>query len=184
MKIWLKMRIALIVVIMSFMCSCGPRGYFDCPETKVIYQVIRKNNHKLARMGLYERMNGGGGHPTKTISEGYATFIYHFSTVEEVRPFFCSISEELLNALNKEKKISELVQDFPLTAKNLDIFIWFFAENGGRLPSKYISSVEVRNGNLYYYREDEKGKSHLLHSEPYDEAKRICLQNGTLLSEG
>lgn len=176
------MHIYLIIISMFFVCSCGSRGYFDCPETKEIYQVIRKNNYKLAKMGLYERMNGGAGHPlTKTISEGYTTFIYRFSSVEEVRPFFCSICEELLRSLNAEMGIRQLVQNFPLTANNLDVFIFFYDEDGAILPSIYISKVKLRDGILSYYNKDENDEAHLLLSEPYEEAKKICLQKGTLM---
>lgn len=171
----MKMYFVIGALLLVLLCSCGPRGYYDCDETQAIFKIIQKSNRKLARLGLYQVMNGGGGQPLVTyISEGYRTNRYLFTSVDEARPFFCGIIKEFLESLNADTSIAPLMQNFPLTYDNIQIWINFRDEQWNFYQSPVVSTVYLLRGRIFYVAYDENEKMIKLHNETPEEAFKLC----------
>ncbi len=114
------------------------------------------------------------------------TFDLHFIAYKELdvnqtRRLFVRCVEDLLERVNSDVNIRPYLHTYPFTEEGTEIMISFFQPNGERVQKNYVALVHTLNGKIFYSYYNHKSEQLLnLHEESYQEALRICQEEGAL----
>ena len=170
------MKIMTFVLCLICVSSC-----FDIetqPHMRTLYRIIRQQDKKFQKKG-FKLFAYGGQWPSviNKINMEYITTEYRFQTIDELRRFFIPLFEEYLQPFNEEPSIRPYLSNFPLDARNLQLGISFFDENNSSVRMPWLCYVGTAKGKIVYFGfESRKQGSKLLHSETFEEAKRILAE--------
>jgi len=82
--------------------------------------------------------------------------------------------EEYLSAINSNEKIRPYLHNYPFTAKNVEIVIYFHNPNGSNVASGKISIAAAKRGKVICYIDyPEKYTIKTIHEETYEEALKL-----------
>ena len=101
--------------------------------------------------------------------------IYRPLDKAEARRLIVDCVEEYIAAINASKQIRPFLQNYPVTAANIDIAIFSYNADRRTTYDPYIGTVSCRKGMIYYYTEDKDNEFRYKSEteETYDEALAI-----------
>ena len=96
---------------------------------------------------------------------------YHVVDVNAARHLLVDSVEEYLSAINANEELRPYLHDYPFTAKNIKISIYFYSPDRYKVPTGEIMIAAANEGQLVYYiDEPEKYDLKAIHEETYEDA--------------
>ncbi|MCE5294366.1 MAG: hypothetical protein LLF94_07100 [Chlamydiales bacterium] len=85
--------------------------------------------------------------------------------------------EEYLSAINADEKVRPFLHNFPFTAKNIEIRIFFSTKNDEDVPVGKLSIASAIKGGVRYKANNHNYTLDILREETYEEALKLIQQN-------
>ena len=141
---------------------------------------MKKSDSELAKEGIFEFMTVVPSSPLiGDFRKHYITKQYKFTEVDPARRFFCSLFDDVLAPLNREKLLRPYFCNYPLTFQDMDLQIVFVDENNKPLLEPYFCSIRKVGENIVAEQYDsEIQKSVAIVIERADRALRITVTQG------
>ena len=99
---------------------------------------------------------------------------YKVIDIDEARRLLVYCAEEYLTAINGDEKVRPYLHNYPFTAKNIEIDIYFYKPNGSDVAPNEISIAGANEGRVTYSIDDlEKHTLIRIRRETYEEAFKI-----------
>jgi hypothetical protein len=144
----------------------------------------RISNQLIARFGKQMEEKYGfhpcafGGGATE---EGIWLFSIHFDyyhepmLIDQARRLIVSCAEEFLELINSSEEIRPYLKNYPSTAKNIEIAIFFKSVERKKIYDPYMAVVSTNEGTITYRTEEEGNRFDykLEVDESYEEALNI-----------
>jgi len=138
-------------------------------ERKVMQRTIKKLEKEKK---LY--CDGFGGFGVNVVEISALSFVHKGEPydVEKARELIVYAAEVFLNEFNSFEKIRPYLANYPFTAKNLDLRIFFYNEKTIKYVEPYLIVSSLIRGKIYY-RVSKNNTFETVHEEPYEEALEI-----------
>jgi hypothetical protein len=166
------------------------------PEFRLIKRFsARLKSEEQIQLCSYGVNNGPKreGHLKNHISDFSVSYKLYKSlddsiSLDSARCLVVSIAEGLLGEINSDKELRGELDVFPFSNDRLDISLYFVDKNDVQLGSGGISKIYFDRGEIEYFRYEIRkytppaplGKSHLVHTESYEQALAIVKSQGCL----
>jgi len=164
---------ALILVL-----GCSSLGYSIPHYETLADKLTRKTAKKLeAQTGLY--LIGTGGQMMDDIQKMMMGFaFYQVIDIEIARSLLVKSVEEYLSDINSNEEIRPYLHNYPFSAENIEIVIYFHSPDGSDVPPGKISIAAANKGKVSYYIDyPEKHTIKPIHEENYQDALRTVSLN-------
>ena len=159
----------LFSAVMCYSCSWPSVNY-----EKVADKITARTAKKLKQeKGLILIGTGGGMmNDIKMMMMGFN--YYKVIDMDEARKLLIYCVEEYLNAINSDEKVRPYLHNYPFTAENIEIKIFFYKPDGSNVAPNEISVATANEGRMAYSIDDpEKHTLKRIHRESYEEALKI-----------
>jgi len=173
-------NLGIILCIISFLFGCdsfSPSSDYEKIADKITEQTARKlkNEKDLVLAGTGGQMM----HDIQMMMMGFN--FYNEVDIDTARQLLVYSVQEYLTAINSDEKIRPYLQNYPFTAQNVEIVIYFYNPNGSKVSNGKIKIAEVsREEVIYYVDYPEAHTIKAIHEESYEEAvKEIFLNQGS-----
>lgn len=91
--------------------------------------------------------------------------------IKTARKLLVYCVEEYLSAINTSKEIRPYLHNYPFTAKNVEIVIYFRNTDGSKVALDKINIASAKEGEMFYYIDyPETYTLKAIHKETYEEA--------------
>lgn len=177
MKILIKYGIALAMV--SFLFGCTSLGYQEQDYEKIADNITEKTGKKLkGDNGLI--LAGTGGQMMNDIQMMSMGFNYYkVVDIEVARQLLIDSVEEYLFEINSNNEVRPYLHNYPFTAQNVEIVIYFHNPDASKVPSGRIKIAAAEQGKMIYYVDyPERHTIKAVHEESYDEALNMVGSRG------
>ncbi len=169
MRVLFKLGI-LMTIAFGFLCflSCG---YQSPRYVKLAHEITAKTAKKLKEEKKL-CLVGTGGKMMHDIQAMDMSFNYYkVVDIQTARQLLVDSVEEYLSAINSNEKVRPYLHEYPFTAKNVEIVIYFRNPDGSKVASGKINIAAVTQGEVVYYIDyPEKHDLRAIHEEAYEEA--------------
>ncbi len=163
-----------LVLLMFFLISCcDSMTYKLSDDEKIVNQITQETAKKLK-----EKKNlvliGTGGQMMHEIEMLAMSFNYYQDVnLKAARELLVESVEEYLSAINSNQDVRQYLANYPFTAKNVEIAIFFRNPDGSNVASEKINIAAANQGKVVYYIDySEKHTIKAIYRETYDEAKQ------------
>jgi hypothetical protein len=146
-------------------------------RSRASHQLIGKFGKQMEeKYGFHPCAFGGGA-----TEEGIWLFSIHFDyyhepmLIDQARRLIVSCAEEFLELINSSEEIRPYLKNYPSTAKNIEIHIYFTDIDRKKIYDPYLTVVSINEG-IIRYKTEEEGNSFEYKSnirESYEEALDI-----------
>ena len=128
-------------------------------ESQVLYGFIDREAKKLgAKYGMEHCGTGGGGRDgIWLMSLSFQRFGSHLNE-EDARKLIINCSNDFIESINNDETIRPFLKIYPFSAKNIDLTIYNYQENGRWI---YYPDIFIENnaeGKIAFYTKDESEK--------------------------
>lgn len=139
------------IFIFSCLFECSSFDYQSPVYIKLAHEITEKTGNELKEQkNLY--LVGTGGRMMDDIQMMAMSFDYYQEVnLETARELIVYSIKEYLSAINSNMEIRPYLHEYPFTAKNVKITIFFFNSNRSSLPLEKIECVASVNSKLRYY---------------------------------
>lgn len=177
-------HINVILLFFSFLVGCSSFSYQSPHYTKLAHEITEKTAKEL-KVQKNLCLVGTGGQMMNDIQMMAMSFYYYQEVdLKTARELIVYSINKYLSAINGTKEIKPYLHEYPFTAKNVEIRIWFFQPNRSNLPLDKIHYVSAINGNLTYYLDlDEACSRGAICEESYEEALQEIDLNPSISDE-
>jgi hypothetical protein len=159
--------------MLSFLFGCS--SFSPSPDyEKIADKITEKTAKKLKEQkGLF--LAGTGGRMMDDIQMMMMGFnFYKVVDIETTRRILVDSVQEYLSAINSNEEIRFHLHNYPFTAQNVEIVIYFYNPDGSKVPPGKITIAAANQGKVVYYIDDpEKHTIRSLHEETYEEALKL-----------
>jgi hypothetical protein len=158
----------------SFLFGCSCFGHQSPRYIKLAHEITGKTAKKLKEQkGL--SLAGTGGQMMDDIQMMMMGFnFYKVVDIETARQLLVDSVQEYLSAINSNEEIRPHLHNYPFTAQNVEIAIYFYNLDGSNVPPGKLSIAEANQGKVVYYIDDpEKHTIKPLHEETYEETLKL-----------
>ena len=167
------MKLFFCFGVMLSMVSCS---FFDQQSDygRIARGITAKTADKLEEeKGLI--CVGTGGQMMNDIQMMMMGFqFFQVVSIDTARQLLVDAVEEYLSAINTNKKVRPYLHNYPFTAKNVEIVIYFRNSDGHDVPPGKLYIAEANQGEMIYYIDyPEKHTMKSIHEETYEEALKI-----------
>lgn len=165
--------------VMSIMFSCS--SFFS---EKTDYESIAdKITEKAAKKLKGERglvLAGTGGQMMNDIQMMSMGFnFYKVVDIDAARQLLIDSVEEYLFEINANKEVRPYLHNYPFTAQNVEVVIYFYNPDGSKVPSDKITIAAAEQGKIIYYVDyPERYTIKSIHEETYENALKIVNARG------
>ncbi len=171
----MKIIFNLGVMLCMFLFGCSSFGYQSPRYVKLAHKITEKTARELkAQKNLY--LVGTGGQMMDDIQMMMMGFnFYKIVDIETARKLLVDSVQEYLAAINSSEEVRPYLHNYPFTAKNVEIVIYFYSPDGSRGPPDKIKIAATNHGEVVYYIDDpEKHTIKSMHEETYEEALKLA----------
>ena len=161
--------LTLFSAVMCYSCSWPSVNY-----VKLSHKITNRTAKKLKQeKGLILIGTGGGMmNDIKMMMMGFN--YYKVVDIDEARKLLIYCVEEYLNAINGDEKVRPYLHNYPFTAKNIQIDIYFKNPDGSKVAQGQINIAGADEGKMIYYIDSpEKYLLKRVREETYEEALKI-----------
>jgi len=160
------------VIVVMF--SCSSYDYQPSAYVKMADEITAKTAQKLrGEKGLI--LVGTGGQMMDDIQMLMMGFhFYKEVDIGTARQLVVDSVEEYLSAINVNKEVRPYLHNFPFTAQNVQLVIYFYKPDRSKVPSGKIKIAAAEEGKVVYY--IDCPKEHTLKSiyeETYEDAWKV-----------
>lgn len=173
-----RILLKIFVPLSLFLISCTTNAdYFG--QFKFIEETVKKIEKKY---GLYAIGRGGGADNDK-MRVIHVSFTLKDSpmTKEQARKQVIMVVEDFLKDINSDEKLIPFFINFPVTAKNVRIFLFCSEKKGKRIYQPYVGFVACDQGKLIYMFDDpefpETYKCKSYETESFEEGVRLLRES-------
>jgi len=169
MKHWIKIVFAMLIFI-CFSCYYQGENYENLTR-----KVIKQTGKKLQREKGLSLVDAGGIVTGRSHVMTMSFTFKHLLTIDAARPLLLYAVEEYLAAFNNNEKLQPYLNNYPLTPKNIIIFISLHEKNSSFIEPGKINFAKASEGMFTYSIEDLKTKQlKNVYVETFEEALQIC----------
>lgn len=178
----MKSSIKSILVLLScVVIACTACFHTQREDFRIADEIVAQNDKRIQSEGFELFLTGGSyRHTIRFVSQGYISNTLQLTSVDEARSFIVKQVQEFIEPFNEEKRIRMYLQNFPFTAKNVELIFSFEEATKPpkpRLPPT-LAQVSCIQGRITYFVWNEQQKDlQLIHSESYEAACSICAKN-------
>jgi hypothetical protein len=166
----------LLTVVVIASAACFRRE--EREDFRIADNIVAQNDKRIRSQGFDLYLTGGSYRNTiRRVAQGYISKTLQFSSVDQARPFIVKQIQTFVEPFNEEKRIRMYLQNFPFTAKNIELYFCF--EDAEKIPKPrlppLLAKVSCIEGEIRYSIWNEKTDNlQTVHSESYEEACNIC----------
>jgi hypothetical protein len=166
----------LIVFLFFYLCTSCTRYDADEPlYVQLAHQITEKTAKKLKKEKNLIPVGSGGGMMDDVKAMMLAFNYYNEVSIEEARKLLIDCVEEFLAAVNSNEQIRPFLHNYPFTAENIEIAIYFSTKSGAPVSSNNICVASSWNGNISYRIDISKtGPLTTIREETYQEALQLA----------
>jgi hypothetical protein len=158
-------------VMFSFLFGCSSLSYQSPRYVKLAAEITEKTAQKLkGKKNLY--LVGTGGGMMNDIQAMHMSFhFYQEVDLKEARELVVYAANEYLLDINNNEEIRPYLHEYPFTAQNVEVVVFFYNPDGSKVASGKIKVAAVKQGKVVYYIDyPEKYTLKSIYEEPYEEA--------------
>ena len=157
--------------VLATMLSCSSFTSQEPDYEKIADKITVKTAKKLEEeKGLI--LIGIGGrmmHDIQMMMMGFN--YYHEVDIDNARHLLVDSVEEYLSAINASEEVRPYLHEYPFTAQNIEINIYFYKPDKHEVPLGKIMIAAAEKGKLIYYiDEPETYALKRICEEPYEDA--------------
>ena len=141
---------------------------------KIADKITEKTAKKLKEQkGL--SLAGTGGQMMDDIQMMMMGFnFYKVVDIETTRQLLFDSVQEYLSAINSNERIRPYLHNYPFTAQNVEIVIYFYNPDGSKVPPGKINIAAANQGEVVYYIDSTENHTiKPIHEETYEEALKL-----------
>lgn len=157
--------------VISTMLSCSSFDY-QLPEyEKIADEITEATAQKLKeKKGLV--LVGTGSQMMHDIQKMSMDFnFYKVVDITIARQLLIDSVQEYLSAINASQKVRPYLHNYPFTAENVEIVIYFYNPDRNNVSSGEINIAAANQGKVVYYIDyPDKYTLKAMHEETYEEA--------------
>ncbi len=165
----------LIMTVFSSLFGCSPLSHPQPVDYEKIADEITANTAQQLekQKGLFLAGTGGGMmHNIRMMAMSFD--FYQEVDLQTARELIVYAIREYLSDINSNKEVRPYLQNYPFTAKNVEIRIWISKPDRSKASSGKIHYISAINGILdYYTREDNQHSRKTICEETYEEALEV-----------
>jgi hypothetical protein len=171
---------SLFILIIFLFSSCVRFERYSNPGVKIVHDLQKRNNKKLATIGIYTCTFGGHSTGQRVIDGMYVTNRYRFTSIDQAREFFVAFVDEYTKPFKEEPRIRPYLHNYPLTDSNFEFMVSFYDDKGQELQRPYIQNIMNLGDKIYYSTCDlsVKPSSQDLFEETFEEARARLKSRG------
>ena len=172
------LNIGVILSMFSFLFGCSSFGYQSPRYEQLADEITGKTAKKLkTQKGLF--LIGIGGRMMDDIQVMKMSFEYYQEVDLKIgRELLVHVINEYLSAINSNEEIKPHLHEYPFTAKNVTISIFFSNPDRSKFPPGKIACISSLKGTLTYYTYSNSNFLQAIHVESYEKAvQEITLNN-------
>ncbi len=167
MKLLFKFGLVFCVAFLIF----SSFGYQSPVYVKLAHKITEKTARELkAQKNLF--LVGTGGQMMDDIQMMMMGFnCYKVLDIETARKLLVDAVQVYLSFINSNAEIRPYLHNYPFTAQNVEIVIYFYNPDGSEVPHEKIVIAAVNQGKVVYYVDDlEKNNIKTIYEESYEKA--------------
>ncbi|WP_420421708.1 hypothetical protein [Simkania sp.] len=174
----------IFIIIVSSVFISGAKMEYVIPEyEKISDEITARTAKKLSRKYQLDPIGSGGSmmHDVEMLALSFNC--YRSLSINESRELVINCVNEYIKSINENEDIRPYLHDYPFSAQNIQIKIFFFGdENFQKIPPGKINVVSTGKKRVRYYTDSDEDEYKLetLHQETYEEALRIVRELGRL----
>ena len=159
------------LIVVSFSMDNNKMNQQLSEKSKMMYGFIEKTGKKLGEK--YEMspigIGGGGGPKEKKIWLMSITFQRYGDPLTEqmARKLIINCVNDFLEIANNDEELKPFLQDYPFTAKNLELSVHNYDHDGYPIADPFIVIVNMCQGEVGYFTV-EKNTSHPFKTKKYE----------------
>ena len=182
-KRWLGLAF-LVIPIISWIFISGTKMEYVIPKyEKISDKITSKTAKKLSKKYQLDPIGSGGSmmHDVEMLALSFNC--YRSLSINESRELVINCVNEYIKSINENENIRPYLHDYPFSAQNIQIKIFFFGdENFQKIPPGKINVVSTGKKRVRYYTDSDEDEYKLetLHQETYEEAVSIMREQGRL----
>jgi len=157
--------------VLATMLSCSSFTSQEPDYEKIADKITVKTAKKLEKeKGLIPV--GTGGRMMNDIQMMMIGFnYYHVVDIDTARHLLVDSVEEYLSAINTSEEVRPYLHNYPFTAQNVEIDIYFYGPDRHKVPAGEIKIATANQGQLVYYIDyPEKYTIKDIYEETYEDA--------------
>ncbi|MEX0962286.1 MAG: hypothetical protein WDZ28_05475 [Simkaniaceae bacterium] len=160
----------MIIAIFSFFSYSSTTGLSK--DEKIVNQITKETAKKLNEKKKLVLIGTGGQMMYKIEMLAMSFNYYQEVDLETARELLVESVEEYLSAINSNQEVRSYLFNYPFTAKNIEITIFFRNPDGSNAASEKINIAAANQGKLIYYIDSpDKHTITAIYRETYEEAK-------------
>lgn len=157
----------------TFVFGCSTSGGQMPDYEKIADKITEKTAKKLKNQKNLVLIGTGGKMMNDIQAMDMSFNFYQEMDLKSSRELIIYVINEYLSAINSNNEVRPYLHEYPFTAKNIEIDIWFFQPDGTDLPLDKIYYVSAIDGILTYYLDlPETHSRKAINKETYEEALR------------
>jgi hypothetical protein len=165
--------LVVLLIFMSFIMRDKQQEYYPSKGEQLINSTLAKaakfiqEKYNIRPSGVGVAMPGG---PIQEVALCFDTKYPY--TKGQLRELLIKISQELLDQINRNKKLQEFIKAPPFTIKNVQIIIYNHDKDGTEIYDPNISGAQIAQGVLTFRTVDKSDTFRFKNQfeESYDEA--------------
>lgn len=169
MKLFFTYGVMLVMLPFLFGCSSF---WHPLPDyEKIADDITEKTAKKLKeKKNLYLIGTGGGMmHDIQMMAMSF--HFYQEVDLKKARELVVYAANEYLLDINNNEEIRPYLHEYPFTAKNVEIVIFFYNPDGSKVAPGKIKVAAVKRGKVVYYIDyPEQYTLKSIYEETYEEA--------------
>jgi hypothetical protein len=159
-----------LTILIATSCASGDFGMNS--SGKIADSITIETASQITSTYEYFRLAGAGG--AKGFRKMTMSLDVHKKINKvEARALIIEFAEMYLNQINRNEKVKELADDYPLNVNNIEISL-FIVPPEGEIFHPDVATVSLDDGMVLFWTFEESGKSYKsLEEETYGEARAI-----------
>ncbi len=165
------------VTSISLCCSFFGDKFFE-PSYEKIADAITADIAEKIKKEKNLILIGTGGRMMNDIQMMAMSFnCYSEVGFDTARKLLVYCVKEYLAAINGSEKVRPYLHNYPFTVQNIEIVIYFYTQEHGKLPAGKITIASADEGNIKYQTDNPNGNTlDTLRIETYDDAVKKVAQ--------
>lgn len=151
--------------------SCGGKSY-----THLADPIFKSYSQEMKKKRAYLVEGTGGSMPNDDVRTFFISFIAEYEVdTTQARRLYIEVVNGFIKKVNDDKTIRPYLHDYPVTTKNMEIFLSFVDKNTKKsVADPLISFILCYNDIIYYNIYDKDIREfRSVYQEPYEVALKI-----------
>ena len=164
----------VVMAMFSFLFGCSAFGHQSPLYVKLAKQITATTAERLEKQKKLHLVGTGGEMMDDIQMMAMSFYFYSIVDADVARNLLITSVEEYLSVINTNEKIKPYLHNYPFTAKNVEVTIFFYNSDGSNISPGAISIATADKGKVIYYVDDpEKHTFKTLYEESYEEALKL-----------